>query len=68
MAFLVTGLTAYTEQNEQQLVTASLFEARTQQLILSEGNVMTGVKSSQTVNRMDTDHGYNKWICNINPN
>lgn len=55
MAFLVTGLTAYTEQNEQQLVTASLFEARTQQLILSEGNVMTGVKSSETVNRMDTD-------------
>jgi len=33
MAFLVTGLTAYTEQNEQQLVTASLFEARTQQLV-----------------------------------
>ena len=55
MGFLVTGLTAYTEQNEQQLVSASLFEARTQQLILSEGNVMTGVKSSQTVNRMDTD-------------
>ena len=55
MAFLVTGLTAYTEQNEQQLVTASLFEARTQQLILAEGNVLTGVKSSQTVNRMDTD-------------
>ena len=55
MAFLVTGLTAYTEQNEQQLVSASLFEARTQQLILSEGNVLTGVKSSQTVNRMDTD-------------
>lgn len=55
MGFLVTGLTAYTEQNEQQLVTASLFEARTQQLILAQGNVMTGVKSSQTVNRMDTD-------------
>ncbi len=55
MGFLVTGLTAYTEQNEQQLVSASLFEARTQQLILSEGNVMTGVKSSQTINRMDTD-------------
>ena len=55
MGFLVTGLTAYTEQNEKLLVSASLFEARTQQLILSEGNVMTGVKSSQTVNRMDTD-------------
>ena len=55
MGFLVTGIPAYVEQNEQQLVTASLFEARTQQLILSEGNVMTGVKSSETVNRMDTD-------------
>ena len=55
MGFLVTGIPAYTEQNEQQLVTASLFEARTQQLILSEGNVMTGVKSSETINRMETD-------------
>jgi hypothetical protein len=55
MAFLVTGLTAYVEQNEQQLVSQSLFEARTQQLIVSEGNVMTGVKGSETVNRMDTD-------------
>lgn len=55
MAFLVTGIPAYVEQNEQQLVTASLFEARTQQLILAEGNVMTGVKSSETVNRMETD-------------
>ena len=55
MAFLVTGLTAYVEQNEAQLVSQSLFEARTQQIILSEGNVMTGVKGSETVNRMDTD-------------
>jgi hypothetical protein len=55
MAFLVTGLTAYTEQNEQLLVSASLFEARTQQMILSEGNVLTTVKSAETVNRMDTD-------------
>jgi hypothetical protein len=55
MGFLVTGIPAYVEQNEQQLVTASLFEARTQQLILAEGNVMTGVKSSETINRMETD-------------
>ncbi len=55
MSLLVTGLTAYVEQNEKQLVTQSLFEARTQQMIIAEGNVMTGVKSSETVNRMATD-------------
>lgn len=55
MAFVVTGLTAYTEQNEKQLVAGSLFEARTQQLILSQGNLMTGIKSAETINRMDTD-------------
>lgn len=55
MAFQVTGLTNYTEQNEAQLVSASLFEARTQQLIVSEGNLMTGIKSAETINRMDTD-------------
>ena len=59
MALLVTGLTAYVEQNERQLVSQSLFEARTQQLIISEGNVMTGVKSSETVNRMATDAFFN---------
>ena len=55
MAFQVTGLTAYTHENEKDLVTSSLFEARTQQLILSKGNVMTGIKSAETINRMDTD-------------
>lgn len=55
MAFEVTGLTAYTEQDEKKLVTSSLFEARTQQLIASKGNIMTGIKSAETINRMDTD-------------
>lgn len=55
MAFEVSGLTAYVEQNEQMLVTSSLFEATTQKLILSQGNVMTGVKGSETINRFDTD-------------
>lgn len=55
MAFEVSGLTAYTEQNEQDLVVRSLFDATTQRLIQAQGNVMLGVKSSQTVNRMDTD-------------
>lgn len=55
MAFEVSGLTAYVQQNVDELVTESLFTATTQKLILAQGNVMTGVKGSQTVNRMDTD-------------
>ncbi len=55
MAFELSGLTAYTEQNEQDLVVKSLFDATTQRAIQTLGNVMLGVKSSKTVNRMDTD-------------
>lgn len=55
MAFEVSGLTAYVQQNVDELVSESLFEATTQKLILAQGNVMTGVKGSQTINRLDTD-------------
>ena len=55
MAFEVSGLTAYVEENIDQLVSESLFEATTQKLILAQGNVMTGVKGSETINRLDTD-------------
>ena len=55
MAFEVSGLTAYVEENVDQLVSASIFEATTQKMILAQGNVMTGVKGSETVNRFDTD-------------
>jgi len=55
MAFEVSGLGNYTKENIDLLVKNSLFEARTQQLIIAEGNVMPDIKSSATVNRMDTD-------------
>lgn len=55
MAFEVSGLPAYVEQNVDLLVSKSLFEATTQKLILAQGNVMTGVKGSETINRLDTD-------------
>lgn len=55
MAYDVTGLTAYTKQNVDLLVKNSLFNARTMQEILANGNVLTNVKSSENVNRMDTD-------------
>ena len=55
MAFDVSALAAYTEQNEALLVTDSVLGAKTAALIKSAGNVMIGVKSAETINIMDTD-------------
>ena len=55
MAFSISTLADYTEQNEASLVTSSVLGAKTAALIKSSGNVMVGVKSAETVNIMDTD-------------
>lgn len=51
MAFNVTGLAAYTKANERELLTKSLFSAKS----ISLASKMPGVKSSEQVNIMDTD-------------
>jgi hypothetical protein len=55
MAYDVSALSAYTKPNEDQLVSASIFAAKTQELIMSKGNVMQGVKSSENLNILSTD-------------
>jgi hypothetical protein len=55
MAFSISTLADYTEQNEALLVTSSVLGAKTASLIKASGNVMIGVKSAETVNIMDTD-------------
>lgn len=55
MAFDVSALTNYTIENEELLVMKSLFDSKTQRLIQAEGNIMTGVKSSEKINILDTD-------------
>jgi hypothetical protein len=55
MGFSVSALTDYTIQNEKLLVTKSLFDAKTQQVIQASGNVMAGVKSSETINVLTSD-------------
>jgi hypothetical protein len=55
MAYNVAALTDYTIENEELLVMKSQFGSKTQQLIQKEGNVMTGVKSSEQINILDTD-------------
>ena len=58
MAFSVGTLAAYTKDNEDLLVVASVFDAKTQDLIRREGNIMTGVKSTSEINIMDTDAAF----------
>ncbi len=55
MGFNVSALANYTEENAALLVTSSVLGAKTASLIKSAGNVMVGVKSSETINIMDTD-------------
>ncbi|MBM3417473.1 MAG: hypothetical protein FJY17_00955 [Bacteroidetes bacterium] len=55
MAFDVSALSNYTKENEALLVTSSVLGSKTASLIKSQGNVMVGVKSSETINIMDTD-------------
>lgn len=55
MGFIVSSLANYTEENVANLVASSVLGAKTASLIKAQGNVMLGVKSSETINIMDTD-------------
>jgi hypothetical protein len=55
MAYVVSALTDYTRENEDKLVIKSLFGAKSLDLFRSEGNVLTGVKSSEKINILDSD-------------
>lgn len=55
MSLNLNGLANYVKENEQQLATSLVFQPKTAQLIEQAGNVMVGVKSSETINVMETD-------------
>jgi hypothetical protein len=55
MALIVSSLTNYVIENEDLLVAKSLFGARTSDLILTEGTVLTGVKFAEKINILATD-------------
>lgn len=55
MALNVATLTDYVIENENMLVIKSIFGARTAELILDEGTVMTGVKFAEKINILATD-------------
>lgn len=55
MAYNVSALTDYTKENENLLVSKSLFSPRTAEIIQSEGNVLLDIKSSEKINIQDTN-------------
>lgn len=55
MALDVLGLVDYIREREDKLLSKSLFDARTAELIMSEGEVMTGVKYSEKIGILSTD-------------
>lgn len=54
-ALNVTGLTDYVKENEDILLTKSLFGGKTIDLITSEGNLMLGIKSTEKIAILATD-------------
>jgi hypothetical protein len=55
MALDVSTLVDYVIENQDLLVSKSLFSGRTVDLIAAEGNVMTGVKFAEQINILSTD-------------
>lgn len=55
MSYDVSALANYTLQNADELVTASVLSAKTQEMIAQMGNIHTGIKSSKSINIFDTD-------------
>lgn len=48
-------LANYVKENEQQLAAAAVFGAKTASIIEATGNVQVGIKSSETINILNTD-------------
>ena len=65
MALNLSGLSAYTKQLVKPLLTSAVFEAKTQQLIMQNGIVLTGVKSSAAIPLMDTDAVFGTQSCSF---
>ena len=65
MALAFSGLTAYTKQLVKPLLTSAVFDAKTQQMILANGIVLSGVKSSVEIPLMETDAVFQTQSCSF---
>jgi len=55
MAFSVGTLVTYVQENETPLLTKSIFQGKTVDLLLSEGTVQTGIKTTAKIALLATD-------------
>lgn len=67
MALSFSGLSAYTKQLVQPLLTSAVFEAKTQQLVKDGGIIIPGVKSAAAIPLMDTDAVFLTDACGFDP-
>lgn len=67
MALNFSGLSAYTKELVQPLLTSAVTEAKTQQMILDGGIVLTGVKGPIALPTMDTDAVFATQSCSFDP-
>ena len=67
MALNFSGLSAYTKELVQPLLTSAVTEAKTQQMILDGGIVLTGVKGPTALPTMDTDAVFATQSCTFDP-
>jgi hypothetical protein len=67
MALDVTALASYTKQLVRPLLTSAVIGAKTQQLIMDNGIVLTGIKSSAAIPLMDTDAVFQTDACGYSP-
>lgn len=67
MALNFSGLSAYTKQLVQPLLTSAVFEAKTQQLVKDGGIILPGVKSAAAIPLMDTDAFFQTDACGFDP-
>lgn len=65
MALSLGSLSAYTKQLVKPLLTSAVIGAKTQELIMQNGIVLTGVKSSASIPLMDTDAVFATQSCSF---
>jgi hypothetical protein len=63
MALSFSGLSSYTKQLVQPLLTSAVFEAKTQQMIKDGGIIIPGAKSVVAIPLMDTDAYFQTDAC-----
>lgn len=65
MALAFSGLSAYTKQLVKPLLTSAVFDAKTQQMIMSGGIVLPNIKSSVAIPLMETDTVFGTQSCSF---